>query len=203
MTGEQKTSSADEIWKKILDFEDLYEISSYGRIRNIRTRRLLRWNITKFGYARVRLYKEVSRSFFVHRLVGEAFVLGKTNERKWINHKNGIKLDNNANNLEWVTCSQNSKHAVATGLKRMPEGESHHNSRLKSTDIAQIIKLHLVEGISQREIARHYKINYQSIWAIFNRGGWKHVLSAEEIELINGRVKGRRGKRQWGSLTMT
>lgn len=53
----------------------------------------------------------------VHRLVALAFCKGRTKERNVVNHIDGNPLNNNADNLEWVTYSENNKHAFRTGLR--------------------------------------------------------------------------------------
>ena len=54
----------------------------------------------------------------VHRLVALAFCKGKTKERRVVNHRDGNPLNNNAENLEWVTYSENNRHAVRMGLRK-------------------------------------------------------------------------------------
>lgn len=57
------------------------------------------------------------KRFRVHRLVAEAFLEKADNKKNIVNHKNGVRDDNRIENLEWVTQSENVKHAIDTGLR--------------------------------------------------------------------------------------
>lgn len=112
-----------EIWKPVKDFEGLYEVSNLGKVKTLRENRLLKPVYNKQnGYRYVRLYNKCEKFYYIHQLVAEMFC-GKptTNLRLTVNHKNGRKLDNRANNLEWVTFSQNLKHAYDNNLKQLPK----------------------------------------------------------------------------------
>ena len=107
-----------EQWKTILDHPN-YEISSLGKIRNIKRGRLLKPQLDK-GYYRVHLSTKGKVTVKpVHRLVAEAFVDGYR-EGLQVNHINGCKTRNDAGNLEWVTYSENLLHAYETGLREPP-----------------------------------------------------------------------------------
>lgn len=101
-----------EIWKKInyVDVKNCYEISSYGRFKNIDTNKFLKLNF-KNGYktTHIGLTTGKYKSKFVHRLVAETFMENNDN-KKYVNHKDGNKTNNNINNLEWVTQSENMIH---------------------------------------------------------------------------------------------
>lgn len=128
-----------EIWKPVKDFEYLYEVSNLGRIRskdriidnqydlNTKTyngKRLSKGRIligsrNPAGYRRVILVDSKGNRNYksVHRLVAEAFCEKPIDNKILIvNHKNGRKLDNRANNLEWCTYQENTRHAQKTGL---------------------------------------------------------------------------------------
>lgn len=113
-----------EQWKPIRGYEGLYEVSDQGRVRSLDrvlrgsfgTTEVHRGKIRKLSlrsnYLFVGLHKDgVATSYDVHRLVADAFVMGKTKDRNDVNHKNLNKLDNRAVNLEWVTKSENAQHA--------------------------------------------------------------------------------------------
>lgn len=105
-----------ETWKKIVGFEN-YEISNLGRVKSKQqlNERILKHRISKFGYHRVMLQNNgFTKAYSVHRLVAIYFI--KNNENKPdVNHIDCDKSNNNFMNLEWVTKSENIKHAFLNG----------------------------------------------------------------------------------------
>lgn len=103
-----------ERWKEIVEFDN-YEVSNFGNVRNKKTSRILSTKLQN-GYLCVSLCNDgkVKRRC-IHRLVGIAFI-NNTYNKPVINHKNGDKLNNKADNLEWVTQKENIHHAVENGL---------------------------------------------------------------------------------------
>ena len=101
----------NEIWHKCEVPFTRYEVSNLGRVRNARTGLVLRPRKVSRGYRKVSLcYKGQRKECYIHNLVATAFVEG-WREGLQVNHKNGVKTDNRAENLEWVTSSQNNQHA--------------------------------------------------------------------------------------------
>lgn len=120
-----------EIWKDIPDYENIYQASNLGRIRtnpnkttyttrhgirHWKTRILKgRGNNYQTG-ARVNLWKNGKpKDFLVARLVAITF-LGYPKDGETVNHKDGNRLNNNIENLEWLSLEDNIRHAFATGL---------------------------------------------------------------------------------------
>lgn len=105
-----------ETWKKIVGFEN-YEVSNLGRVKSKQqlNERILKHRISKFGYHRVMLQSNgFKKAYSVHRLVAIYFI--KNNENKPdVNHIDCDKSNNNFMNLEWVTKSENIKHAFLNG----------------------------------------------------------------------------------------
>lgn len=101
----------NEIWKDIPEYSG-YQISSLGNVRSNKYGdwRWLKPALDGAGYSIVYLRKDKkSTRFHVHRLVAQVFVNGNGSD---VNHKNGTKTDNRADNLEWCSRSENVKHAT-------------------------------------------------------------------------------------------
>ena len=112
-----------EIYKEIPGFEELYQCTNTGDIYSLnykrsKTIKKLKPGINKGGYLKVALFKnKKAYNIDIHRLVALTF-LENLEFKKEVNHINGDKLNNHYTNLEWVTPSQNMKHAFEKGLNR-------------------------------------------------------------------------------------
>lgn len=120
-----------EVWKDIEGFEGDYQISNIGRVKALNYKgkknnyHILSLSIDKVGYHQIILKK---KNFTVHRLVAMAFI-PNPNEYKEINHKDGIKYNNNVENLEWCTRSHNIQHAFDMGLKINKKGSESYQAK--------------------------------------------------------------------------
>ena len=101
----------EELWKDI-DIATNYAVSNLGKIKNMKTGQLLDPGISGNGYRQVSLKMKDTNTFrkqYVHRLVAMYWLPNPDNKRE-VNHKNLDRTDNRAENLEWVTSSENQKH---------------------------------------------------------------------------------------------
>lgn len=170
-----------EIWKKIEGYSH-YEISNLGRVRSYRKANAILENpkiknieMDIWGYARVSLCAEsICKHYKVHRLIAEAFIENPLNKKE-INHINGIKTDNRIENLEWVTRSENAKHAYSLGLSKKMQGELNGHSKLTQDDVSKIRELWLSTDFLQKDIAKIFGVARTTINAIVNKYNWKHV----------------------------
>ena len=108
-----------EIWKDIQGYEGLYQVSNYGNIKNIKTGKIKKAEKTQRGYLRVLLSngRHKQKHKRIHRIVAETFI-SNSNGLSDVNHINGNKLDNRADNLEWCTKKENVRHYILTQKKK-------------------------------------------------------------------------------------
>ena len=99
-----------EQWKPVVGYEGLYEVSSHGNVYSMRTKKILR-TYNQNGYLHVHLYKNGHRkNWVVHRLVANAFIPNPEN-LETVNHIDENKMNNNVNNLEWMSRGDNIRYS--------------------------------------------------------------------------------------------
>lgn len=100
-----------DIWKDIKDYEGLYKVSRFGEIFSIRKQRNIYTSIDRYGYKQCILFKDGKhKTKKVHRLVAEAFI-ERVCGKPQVNHKDGIRTNNDVDNLEWCNNSENQLHS--------------------------------------------------------------------------------------------
>lgn len=169
------------LWADITGYEDRYQVSSTGLVRSL-PRATMRGNrpwhyagklltpgLTPKGYLTVSLSANSdARSHFVHRLVAQAF-LANPGMLGAVNHKNGVKIDNQVANLEWVSEAGNKLHAASMGL--MSRGEDHFHTTLTEADVIDIYhRAHA--GERQQDVADDYGIAAATVSQIKTGKNW-------------------------------
>lgn len=149
-------------WSK---FNDDYLISDSGIIKNINTGRISTGSNLR-GYKALR--KKGKKVNYIHRIVAIHFIPNPDN-KPYVNHIDGNKVNNHYSNLEWVTHQQNITHA-----KNLPNFQSKKLNRFKEHETIEIIKMNYVYGLNFNEISKIYN---RSKWSIRKVLSQKHHLS--------------------------
>lgn len=162
-------------WRPVLGFEGDYEVSNGGYVRSIKREPItLAPRYDHCGYVRAALYKDRKyHSALVHRLVAVAFIGPAPSESHQINHIDGDKTNNRADNLEWCTASENGTHAYRNGLSVPRKGSQHGRSKLTEDQVREIRRLG--GTMTQREIAAHFSVNQPQIHRILSGKRWAHL----------------------------
>ena len=160
-----------EIWKKI-ECSTCHEVSNLGRIRKITTKRLLHPGLNTYGYPHFSYNNNGKmKDMTVHKAVAIAFIPNPEHKPQ-INHKNGVKTDNNVNNLEWCSCSENIQHAYNIGLKKGPKikvVKCVETGRIYDSMQEASRKTKMYEGSISQSIRKGYSC-YGTHWELANKG---------------------------------
>lgn len=121
----KKYNTKKEVWKDVVGYEGLYEISSFGRLKRLKRTTLgksgveynypeliIKGDYDKDGYIRTTMSKDKKKKTKkIHRLVAEAFIPNPNNHPE-VNHLDEIKDNNHVSNLEWTTTKGNANHGT-------------------------------------------------------------------------------------------
>jgi hypothetical protein len=172
-----------EIFVDIKDYEGFYKVSNFGSVKSLsrldakgnrRCEKLLKLYLSSAGYYQVSLCRNSrAAKFLVHRLVIEAFVSNIHNKSQ-VNHRDGNKLDNNVNNLEWVTPSENTIHADEV-LGIDSRGENYGAVKLTERDVMSIRDLLESSGYTQEFIAGMFNVDQTTISDVKVGRTWTHI----------------------------
>lgn len=170
----------EETWKDIKNYENKYLISNLGNVRSLKDgwgnkqNKYLKKLENKQGYYFVILSKNgIEIAYLISRLVAQVYIPNPKNKPQ-VNHIDGNPKNNNINNLEWVTASENKKHAYRIGLISSL-GEKNGNSKFKEKDIKLIRNMFKTNKYTYREMAIKFNRSYTNIYQIINKVLWKHI----------------------------
>ena len=180
----------EEVWKDIKGYEGLYQVSNYGRIKSLdriikdshrsynKNDKILKLSFNFQKYLMVNLSKYgVKKSYRVNRLVAEAFIPNPLNKSQ-VNHIDGNKINNNVENLEWVTPSENMQHAYKNGL-------------INITDEYRELKSESSKGNNNPFYGKHHSDKTKNKISKANKGkmdGIKHPRCKKIICLTTGEI---------------
>ena len=162
-----------EEWRKIKFLNNKYEVSSLGRIRNTLTGAIRKTPVGKRGYPVFSCnINGKNKLVTVHKCVAMEFILNsKPNNKIQVNHIDGNKTNNCVENLEWVTCFENSMHARLTGLHKSDGDKA--VLQIKNGEIIQEYK-------SASEASRKTGVGRANICNVCNKrvSNGKHCITA-------------------------
>ena len=144
-------TNVNEIWVNAYNYEDFYEVSNLGNVRNKITKKILIGSYNNYGYHQFTAsingkYKTIS----THRLIMNSFY--GLHQDMQVNHINCDKKDNRLCNLEWCTPKENIKHAIKNNLIKK------QNKGVYANDADIYVHLEYGFFIAYKEFARLYKI---------------------------------------------
>jgi hypothetical protein len=162
---------------KVIEHFNNYSINKEGIVINNKTKKQISIYVSSHGYKSVRLWKNnKSKLNYIHRILAQYFIPNILNKTQ-VNHIDGNRINNNLNNLEWVTPSENMKNASIRGVCKniYQKGENHKYSILKEKDIIHIRLCHDNKTYTVKELSEKYKVGTRSIYHIVKRQQWKHI----------------------------
>lgn len=164
--------------RDVVGYDGKYKIDENGNVYTVKRQgtngRQLLPSVSSSGYICVDLRNGgTKRKELVHRLVALAFI-PKPDGKNFVNHIDGNKKNNNVSNLEWVTRSENMKHAYKHGLAKIPmlSGERHPRHKLDLISVREIRTLYET-GWSSAKLSQKYGVTKEQIMNIVKRKHWK------------------------------
>lgn len=163
----------EEEWKTYPE-NDLYMISTFGRIKRleyktthnrIHKERIMPYSLTSDSYLKANLnYNGVRKDIRVHQLVAQTFIPNPDN-KPFVNHIDGNKLNNHVDNLEWCTAQENIIHSVKNNLQ--PVALNTYLGKFTEKEREEI-KRKFEDGKTKRELAIEYNVSHTCICDIIN-----------------------------------
>lgn len=151
------------VWKSIKGHPG-YEVSNKGEVKS--PTRILKPIYDGGGYPMVQLKRKNTK---IHRLVAMAF-LRNPHDKCCVNHINGNKKDNRVDNLEWVTYSENAKHAFRTGLHVHYQTGKSGKLHRASKPLVSINQTAIVEHESRSLCAKYFGVDVRAVNNALSKG---------------------------------
>jgi len=164
----------EEIWRPIINYEGLYEVSNYGKIKSFKygKERILKSKRNKSGHLTIALHKNSTpHYFYIHRLVLETFI-GPCPKGMESCHNDGNPSNNFIDNLRYDTKSNNQRDRIKHGTDQ--KGSNNNHSILTEEKVMGI-KRDLTSGLSYTKIAKKYSVSKSAIAHINKGRSWEHI----------------------------
>lgn len=163
-----------ELWRKLKKTK--YEVSDKGRIRNTTNLHILTPSIDKYGYYKLSLRDNSGENLYktVHRLVAETWIDNPENLPQ-VNHKDGIKLHNFKDNLEWISASGNIIHSYETEL----------NANANKVQLFDKKDLITKKFRSLKDLARFLNVGQNIILPLIKNSDNNPILGRYQITVLN------------------
>lgn len=168
-----------EIWKKVREADNRYEVSNFGRVRSFHHKKDGRFLTGKIvgGYRCIDMRIQDKRhNVYVHKLVAQYFVPKDSKNRAAVVHIDWNKTNNHYKNLKWATHEEvfRRNEKKYKGVRNAFRGSNTFNSKISKADVRSIRKL-LDEGVKQKKIAKKFKISEMQVTRIKRFDNWKDV----------------------------
>jgi hypothetical protein len=169
-----------EKWKPIPNYS-LYHCSNTGLIKTFNWKgsgqtRIMKPALDACGYMRTMLKRDdgVIHTIKVHRIIAATWI-ENVDGKDCVNHKNGVKSDNSAENLEWCTVQENNAHAISSGLVYILKGEEIGNSKLTEKEVLEIRQKFIPFIVKRRHLAKEYNVSEAAIKDVLSRRTWTYL----------------------------
>lgn len=180
----------NELWKDIKGYEELYQISNYGRVKSYKMNiygSLRTPKQNQKGYLQINISDKnhVTKTYQIHRLVAYAFI-PNTDNKPQINHIDGNIKNNCVSNLEWCDAKYNMKHKFILNpdVNSCICGEANGCSKLTAQEVSEIYNLAWSSKLTQAQIAEKYSISRSHVSTIKSGAVWKHVVTTEKLKIM-------------------
>jgi len=156
-----------EQYKDIKGYEGIYKISNFGNVLSVLSNnKILKPRDNGYGYKSVCLTKDKKPRYYkIHRLVALNFIPNPENKKE-VNHINGVKSDNTINNLQWVTPSENVNHSMINVLQ---------GNLILSLNKSKCIKSLYQKGISKNQLCNLFNCSNTTMWNVLNNKIWNQI----------------------------
>ena len=183
--------------EKLKEYEDGYMVTNFGRVYSSKTAKWLKLYVSdhKYNcYPEFKLNGEITTR--VHRCVAKLFVPRTDTTKDQVNHIDGNKSNNHVSNLEWVTQTENQRHAWDTGLhkkteehkQKLSESNRGNNSVLTEEKVVDIFNK-FNNGTDQAELATVFQVDRRHISAILSGKYWGYLGLKKTREVSPGGSK--------------